>query len=49
MTLDPTRVGRDSSRIAEEVIAYLVGPVGSTVTVALESMPTFLPAHRAPW
>jgi hypothetical protein len=25
VTLDPTRVGRDSSRIAEEVIAHLVG------------------------
>jgi predicted AAA+ superfamily ATPase len=36
VTLDPTRVGRDSSRIAEEVIAHLVGLVGSTVTVALE-------------
>jgi hypothetical protein len=35
-TLDPTRVGRDSSRIAEEVIAHLVGLVGSTVTVTLE-------------
>jgi len=34
--LDPTRVGRDSSRIAEEVIAHLVGLVGSTVTVTLE-------------
>ena len=36
VTLDPTRVGRDSSRIAEEVIAHLVGLVGSTVTVMLE-------------
>jgi predicted AAA+ superfamily ATPase len=36
VTLDPTRVGRDSSRIAEEVIAHLVGLVGSTVTVTLE-------------
>jgi hypothetical protein len=34
--LDPARVGRDSSRIAEEVIAHLVGLVGSTVTVTLE-------------
>ncbi len=34
--LDPTRVGRDSSRIAEEVIAHLAGLVGSTVTVTLE-------------
>jgi hypothetical protein len=36
VVLDPTRVGRDSSRIAEEVIAHLVGLVGSTVTVTLE-------------
>ena len=36
VALDPTRVGRDSSRIAEEVIAHLVGLVGSTVTVTLE-------------
>jgi len=36
VTLGPTRVGRDSSGIAEEVIAHLVGLVGSTVTVTLE-------------
>jgi hypothetical protein len=36
VSLDPTRVGRDASRIAEEVIAHLVGLVGSTVTVTLE-------------
>jgi hypothetical protein len=36
VTLDPTRVGRDSSRIAEEVIAHLAGLVGSPVTVTLE-------------
>jgi predicted AAA+ superfamily ATPase len=36
VTLDPTRVGRDSSRIAEEVIAHLVGLVGSKVMVTLE-------------
>ena len=36
VTLDTTRVGRDSSRIAEEVIAHLAGLVGSTVTVTLE-------------
>jgi hypothetical protein len=35
-TLDPTRVGRDASRIAEEVIAHLAGLVGSTVNVTLE-------------
>jgi hypothetical protein len=34
--LDPTRVGRDAGRIAEEVIAHLVGQVGANVTVRLE-------------
>ena len=36
VTLDPTRVGRDASRIADEVIAHLVGLVGSDVKVTLE-------------
>ena len=36
VTLDPTRVGRDAGRIADEVIAHLVGLVGSNVTVTLE-------------
>ncbi len=36
VTLDPSRVGRDASRIADEVIAHLVGLVGSTVKVTLE-------------
>src|SRR5262245_44196574 len=36
VTLDPTRVGRDAGRIAEEVIAHLVGQVGADVTVKLE-------------
>jgi predicted AAA+ superfamily ATPase len=36
VTLDPTRVGRDASRIADEVIAHLAGLVGSSVTVTLE-------------
>ena len=36
VTLDPTRVGRDAGRIAEEVIAHLVGQVGADVTVRLE-------------
>lgn len=36
VTLDPTRVGRDASRIAEEVIAHLNALVGSTVKVTLE-------------
>ena len=34
--LDPTRVGRDASVIAEEVITHLVGLVGSSVRVTLE-------------
>ncbi len=34
--LDPARVGRDASRIADEVIAHLAGPVGSEVMVTLE-------------
>jgi predicted AAA+ superfamily ATPase len=36
VTLDPTRVGRDASRIADEVISHLNGLVGSTVKVTLE-------------
>ncbi len=34
--LDPERVGRDASRIADEVIAHLAGQVGAEVTVTLE-------------
>lgn len=36
VSLDPTRVGRDASRIADEVVAHLAGLVGSTVKVTLE-------------
>ena len=36
VTLDPSRVGRDAGKIAEEVIAHLVGLVGAEVTVTLE-------------
>ena len=36
VTLDATRVGRDASRVAEEVIAHLTGLVGAKVTVTLE-------------
>ena len=36
VTLDTTRVGRDASRIAEEVIAHLSGMVGAKVKVTLE-------------
>jgi hypothetical protein len=47
-TLDPTRVGRDAGRIADEVIAHLVGLIGSEVTVTLEidaRMPTGAPPN----
>jgi predicted AAA+ superfamily ATPase len=36
VTLDPTRVGRDAGRIAEEVISHLSGLVGADVRVTLE-------------
>lgn len=36
VNLDPARVGRDASRIAEEVISHLVALIGSNVTVSLE-------------
>jgi hypothetical protein len=34
--LDATRVGRDASRIADEVISHLAGLVGASVTVTIE-------------
>jgi predicted AAA+ superfamily ATPase len=46
--LDPTRVGRDASRVADEVIAHLTGLVGTTVTVTLEieaEIPSGAPDH----
>jgi hypothetical protein len=46
--LDPARVGRDASRIADEVIAHLSGMVGATVTVTLEveaEIPSGAPDH----
>ena len=48
VTLDATRVGRDASRIAEEVIAHLSSLVGAKVTVTLEieaEMPSGAPVH----
>ena len=36
VNLDEARVGRDASKIAEEVIAHLVALVGARVTVTLE-------------
>ena len=46
--LDPTRVGRDASRIADEVISHLSGLVGAKVTVTLEiaaQVPSGAPVH----
>jgi hypothetical protein len=48
VTLDANRVGRDASRIADEVIAHLSGLVGSNVTVTLEieaEIPLGAPDH----
>jgi hypothetical protein len=36
VTLEPTRVGRDAGRIADEVISHLAGLVGADVKVTLE-------------
>lgn len=36
VNVDPTRVGRDAGRIADEVISHLVGLMGSDVKVTLE-------------
>ena len=48
VTLDPTRVGRDAGRIADEVISHLAGLVGSNVKVTLEieaEIPSGAPDH----
>ena len=48
VTLDANRVGRDASRIADEVIVHLAGLVGATVTVTLEveaDIPSGAPDH----
>jgi predicted AAA+ superfamily ATPase len=48
VTLDPTRVGRDASRVADEVIAHLSGLVGAKVRVTLEveaEIPSGAPDH----
>ena len=48
VTLDATRVGRDASRIADEVIAHLSGLIGAKVTVTLEveaDIPSGAPDH----
>jgi hypothetical protein len=36
VALDTTRVGRDASKIAEEIIVHLAGLTGASVTVTLE-------------
>lgn len=36
VALDPQRVGRDASRIAEEIVAHLAGLLGARVRVTLE-------------
>ena len=36
VTLDPTRVGRDAGRIADEIVSHLTGLMDSTVEVTLE-------------
>jgi predicted nucleotidyltransferase len=48
VALDPARVGRDASRIADEVIAHLSGLVGAQVRVTLEieaEIPSGAPDH----
>jgi hypothetical protein len=48
VTLDATRAGRDAGRIADEVIAHLVGLMGARVTVTLEieaEIPNGAPDH----
>jgi predicted AAA+ superfamily ATPase len=48
IVLDPTRVGRDASRVADEVIAHLSGLMGSMVKVTLEieaDIPSGAPAN----
>ncbi len=48
VTLDAARVGRDAGRVAEEVIAHLVGLLGARVSVTLEiaaEIPTGAPEH----
>jgi hypothetical protein len=36
VSLEPTRVGRDAGRIADEVVSHLAGLIGSDVNVTLE-------------
>ncbi len=46
--LDPTRVGRDAGRVAEEVIAHLAGLPGAALRLTLEieaDIPTGAPEN----
>jgi hypothetical protein len=46
--LAPTRVGRDASRVSDEVIVHLSGLIGAKVTVTLEvqaEIPSGAPDH----
>jgi hypothetical protein len=48
VTLDPTRVGRDAGRIADEIVSHLGGLLASTVKVTLEieaEIPSGAPDH----
>ena len=48
VSLDPTRVGRDASKIADEVISHLSGLVGANVNVTIEieaEIPDGAPDH----
>lgn len=36
IALDPTRLGRDAGRVADEVVSHLAGLVGADVSVTLE-------------
>ena len=47
VSLDAERVGRDASRIADEVLAHLAGQVGAEVLVTLE-IAVFLPEGASP-
>ncbi len=48
VALEPTRVGRDAGRIADEVVSHLAGLVGAQLTVTLEieaDIPSGVPDH----
>jgi hypothetical protein len=48
VALEPTRVGRDAGRIADEVVSHLAGLVSAKLTVTLEieaDIPAGVPDH----